>query len=60
MLSHIYSDHYNSSLSIAVHRMLKPGGFTFFRESHFHPGGSRPQAVNPTVYRSMKVRLCER
>ena len=50
-------DPYNSSLSV---RMLQPGGFTIFRESHFRPVGSRPQAINPTVYRNMKVRLCER
>ena len=35
--------------------MLRPGGYTFFRESHFRPAGSRPHAVNPTVYRTMKV-----
>jgi phosphoethanolamine N-methyltransferase len=33
--------------------MLRPGGFTFFRESHFRPAGVRSQSVNPTIYRSL-------
>lgn len=36
--------------------MLRPGGYAFLRESHFRPVGSRPQATNPTVYRTMQVR----
>ena len=35
--------------------MLRPGGYIFFRESHFKPVGDRVDSTNPTKYRSLKV-----